>query len=285
MHPQGVLWSDRGGGERARLWNRNGAANCEPVGTTRARICLWHHRRRRAGGVLSTYGRGVRDSRQPARNLYGFVEVGIMVLPKHNPSINELARIISANKNAKNTRRPPGPKGEPIMGVMREFNHDQLGFIERARREYGDVVWMRFLYVPALFLYHPDAIEYVLVTNPKNFIKAMSLRSNFFHRLVANGFLTSQGEDGKVAGRCPQTPFHRDRVASYANVMVDYTNRLTAKWQEEETTDLPVDMIRLTLEIVVPGLFSADVSHDVDDVCATLKELVKPFASQATLGW
>ena len=208
-----------------------------------------------------------------------------MVLPKHNPSINELARVISANKKSKSTARPPGPKGAPIMGVMREFNRDQLGFIERARREYGDVVWMRFLYVPALFLYHPDDVEYVLTTNPKNFIKSMSLRSNFFQRLVGNGLLTSQGEEWKRARRLSQPAFHRERVASYANVMVDYTNRLTAKWQEGETRDIHVDMMRLTLEIVVQCLFSADVSHDVDDVGATLKELVKPFAAQATLGW
>jgi len=63
------------------------------------------------------------------------------------------------------------------MGVMREFNRDSLGFIERAQRDYGDVVWMRFLYVPALFLYHPNEIAYVLSTNPKNFRKSMSLRS------------------------------------------------------------------------------------------------------------
>ena len=43
--------------------------------------------------------------------------------------------------------------------------------------------------------------------------------------------------------------------------------------------------MRLTLEIVVKCLFSSDVSDDVDEVGATLKELVKPFASQATLGW
>lgn len=208
-----------------------------------------------------------------------------MVLPKHNPSINELARVISANKKSKSTARPPGPKGAPIMGVMREFNRDQLGFIERARRDYGDVVWMRFLYVPALFLYHPDDVEYVLVTNPKNFIKSMSLRSNFFQRLVGNGLLTSQGEEWKRARRLSQPAFHRERVASYANVMVDYTNRLTAKWREGETRDIHIDMMRLTLEIVVQCLFSADVSHDVDDVGATLKELVKPFAAQATLSW
>src|SRR5713226_171206 len=181
--------------------------------------------------------------------------------------------------------RPPGPKGQLIGGVMREFNRDTLGFIERAQREYGDVVWMRFLYVPALFLYHPDDVEYVLVTNPKNFIKSMSLRSNFFQRLVGNGLLTSQGEEWKRARRLSSPAFHGERVASYANVMVDYTNRLTAKWQEGETRDIHIDMMRLTLEIVVQCLFSADVSHDVDDVGATLKELVKPFAAQATLGW
>ena len=171
------------------------------------------------------------------------------------------------------------------MGVMSEFNRDQLGFIERAQREYGDVVWMRFLYVPAIFIYHPDDVEYVLVTNPKNFIKSMSLRSNFFQRLVGNGLLTSQGEEWKRARRLSQPAFHRERVASYAQVMVDYPQRLAAKWQEGETRDIHPDMMRLTLEIVVQCLFSADVSSDVDEVGATLKELVKPFASQATLKW
>src|SRR5438552_12758672 len=67
--------------------------------------------------------------------------------------------------------------------------------------------------------------------------------------------------------------------------MVDYTNRLTAKWKEGETRDVHRDMMRLTLESVVQCLFSADVSTEVDEVGATLKELIKPFASQATLGW
>src|SRR5258707_10291540 len=181
--------------------------------------------------------------------------------------------------------RPPGPKGTPIMGVMRDFNRDQLGFIERTREEYGDIVWMRFLYVPALFLYHPDEVEYVLSTNSRNFIKSMSLRSNFFQRLVGNGLLTSQGEEWKRQRRLSQPAFHRDRIATYANTMVEYTQRLISSWRKGETHDIHRDMMRLTLEIVVRCLFSADVSNDVDEVGTTLKELVKPFASQATLKW
>ena len=171
------------------------------------------------------------------------------------------------------------------MGVMREFNRDSLGFIERAQRSHGDIVWMRFLYVPALFLYHPNEIEYVLATNARNFIKSMSLRSNFFQRLVGNGLLTSRGNEWKRQRRLTSPAFHRERIAGYAGTMVDYTKRLTANWREGETRDMHREMMRLTLEIVVRCLFSADVSDDVDEVGATLGELVKPFASQATLKW
>src|SRR5438045_8284249 len=104
---------------------------------------------------------------------------------------------MSAGRKSKAGTRPPGPAGTRIMGVMREFNRDSLGFIERAQRNFGDVVWMRFLYVPALFLYHPNEIEYVLATNARNFVKSMSLRSNFFQRLVGNGLLTSEGDECK----------------------------------------------------------------------------------------
>lgn len=199
--------------------------------------------------------------------------------------MNEAQNIPAGMKRSQTASRPPGPKGAPLMGVMRDFNRDQLGFIERMREEFGDVVWMRFLYVPAIFLYHPDQVEYVLVTNSRNFIKSMSLRSNFFQRLVGRGLLTSEGEEWRRARRLSQPAFHRERVASYGQVMVDYAERLIAKWQHGEALDIHPDMMRLTLEIVVQCLFSADVSTDVDEVGATLKELVKPFAAQATVGW
>ena len=202
-----------------------------------------------------------------------------------NPSISELARVMAAGRKTKPGSRPPGPTGTRVMGVMREFNRDSLGFIERAQREYGDIVWMRFLYVPAMFLYHPNEIEYVLTTNARNFWKAMSLRSNFFHRLVGNGLLTSDGEDWKRQRRLTAPAFHRERIAAYAQTMVGYTERLTTDWRDGQVRDMHRDMMRLTLEIVVQCLFSADVSRDVDEVGETLKQLVKPFAAQATVKW
>jgi cytochrome P450 len=179
---------------------------------------------------------------------------------------------------------PPGPKGHPILGVMPEFNRDTLGFITGCR-EYGDVVRARFFYVTAYFLYHPDDIEYVVSTNAKNFRKSMSLRSNFFHRLVGNGLLTSEGEIWKRQRRLAQPAFHRQRISAYGDVMVDYAQRMIATWGAAEARDIHRDMMRLTLEIVVRTLFNADVSQDADKVGQVLSQIVKPFASQATLKW
>jgi cytochrome P450 len=170
------------------------------------------------------------------------------------------------------------------MGVMKQFNDDSLGFIERCR-DYGDVVHTRFLYVHAYFLYNPDDIESLLVSNARSYRKAQSLRSPFFHRLVGNGLVTSEGDFWRRQRRLAQPAFHRQRISSYADVMVDFASRTTAAWQTGELRDISREMTRLTLEIVVKTLFNSDVSKDADHVGKVLSSLVKPFASQATLKW
>ena len=170
------------------------------------------------------------------------------------------------------------------MGVMREFNRDTLGFITRLR-DYGDVVRSRFLYVHAYFLYNPADIETLLTTNAKSYRKAQSLRSPFFHRLVGNGLVTSEGDFWRRQRRLAQPAFQRQRISSYGDIMVEYAQRAIAKWQDGEQRDIAKDMTRLTLEIVVKTLFNSDVSNDADHIGQMLSQIVKPFASQATLKW
>src|SRR5262249_32635863 len=132
---------------------------------------------------------------------------------------------------------PPGPRGNWILGVMPEFNRDTLGFITRCR-EYGDIVRARFLYVTAYFLYNPADIEYMVAVNTKNFIKPGSMRSPFFRRLVGNGLVTSEGDFWRRQRRLAQPAFHRQRIASYADVMVDFTLRTIAAWRDREERDV-----------------------------------------------
>src|SRR5215210_7967642 len=144
---------------------------------------------------------------------------------------------------------PRGPRGGRVMGNMREFNSDSLAFVERCAREFGDVVRTRFLYVPALFLFHPDHVEYVLASGSKNFIKAASLRSPFFHRLVGNGLVTSEGDFWRRQRRLAQPAFHRDRVEAYAETMVGYAGRMLARWRDAEVLDAHEEMMLLTQSV------------------------------------
>jgi cytochrome P450 len=187
---------------------------------------------------------------------------------------------------ARRARAPlaPGPKGSPILGVMSEFSRDTFGFIERCR-DYGDIVSMRFLYLTAYFLYHPNDIEFVVSTNAKNFIKSRNQRSPLFRRLVGNGLLTSEGDVWKRQRRLAQPAFHRQRINAYAETMVEYAERTISTWHDREVRDIHRDMMRLTLEIVVKTLFNADVSADADRVGSMLSRIVTPFAGQATLKW
>jgi cytochrome P450 len=180
---------------------------------------------------------------------------------------------------------PAGPKGGRVMGNMREFNRDTLGFVERCAREFGDVVLTRFLYVPAYFLFNPEHIEYVLASGSKNFIKPMSMRSPFFHRLVGNGLVTSEGDFWRRQRRLAQPAFHRDRVNAYGETMVEFTRRMLARWRDGAVLNVHEEMMLLTQAIVAKTLFSADVSGEADEIGEALRLIVRPFASQATLKW
>jgi cytochrome P450 len=180
---------------------------------------------------------------------------------------------------------PAGPRGGRVMGNMREFNGDPLKFIERCAREFGDVVQTRFLYVPALFLFHPDHVEYVLATGSKNFIKAATLRSPFFHRLVGNGLVASEGDFWRRQRRLAQPAFHRDRVEAYAATMVDFAEAALEGWRDGETLDAHDEMMLLTQRVVAQTLFSADVTRDSREIGEALSNIIRPFASQTTLKW
>ena len=73
------------------------------------------------------------------------------------------AEAISAKKATNKAGRPPGPKGSLIMGVMREFNRDTLGFIERCRdlrRRCSHKVSLRSRLLPLQPKRHRNAPDY-----------------------------------------------------------------------------------------------------------------------------
>jgi cytochrome P450 len=158
---------------------------------------------------------------------------------------------------------------------------DTIGYLTRCVREYGDLVYFRFLGVPACFVNRPDYIESVLVTQSSNFVKSKDYRA--MRRVLGNGLLLSEGEFWRRQRKLIQPAFHQGRIAAYSEIMVGYTERMLESWSDGQTLDIHEAMMRLTLGIVAKTLFDADVSHEAEDVDAALSVLMGKFLRQAGL--
>jgi cytochrome P450 len=179
--------------------------------------------------------------------------------------------------------RPPGPKRHLLTGNSREFYKDQLGFLTKSAREFGDIVHLRFLHVPVYLLNNPKHIEQVF--SDRNFVKPMSLRLPLQRQIFGNGLLSSGGEVWLRERRMTQPAFHRDRLASYSAVMIDCTEKMMGAWHAAEVRDVYDEMRALAFEIAAKCLFNLDMKSDaavVRDVCKTI---TKVFASQGTPLW
>jgi cytochrome P450 len=170
---------------------------------------------------------------------------------------------------------PPGPAGHRITGNLAEFRADRLGFLRQLAATYGDVVHIKLLRGEAMLLVHPDAIEEVLVTRKKHFIKGRATRS--LRALLGTGLLTSEGDFWRRQRRLAQPAFHRDRIARYSELMVGYGERMLAGWQVGAQMDVHEEMMRVTLAIVAKALFDADVMGESADVGESLTIALRHF--------
>jgi len=163
---------------------------------------------------------------------------------------------------------PPGPKGGVLLGSLPEARRDPLAFVLRLSAEYGDVVCIRLLTLRVFLLNHPDDIEQVLVTHQHRFIKGRSLGRA--RQLFGEGLLTSDGDLHARQRKLVQPAFHRQRLASYAGMMMSATAAARERWGAGDTIDIAAEMSGLTLAIAARLLFGDDSSELIETISGTL---------------
>ncbi|GAB4429063.1 MAG: cytochrome P450 [Chloroflexi bacterium OHK40] len=177
-----------------------------------------------------------------------------------------------------------GPRPKPWLGNVADFGRDPLGFITGAVRDYGSIVRLQIEpHRDTYLVSDPALIEHVLVSTNRTFAKGYQ-RDPIMHRVLGNGLVTSEGNFWLRQRRLMQPVFHRQRIAGYAGVMVNYTGRMLATWRVGEIRDLHADLMQLTMEIIAKTIFDVDLHHDAEaaSVGQALNTVLEEYNRQMT---
>lgn len=155
----------------------------------------------------------------------------------------------------------PGPRGDWLVGNMRDLRRDSLSTIAQGFETYGEIVRFRIGQRALHMLAHPELAQEVLVERGNDFVKMP--KNQGLGLLLGNGLVTNNDHDSWLTQRRMIQPmFHRQRLAAMGDKMVAAGERMLERWQTRpagEVVNIAEEMMQVTLDIITQTMFSADV--------------------------
>jgi cytochrome P450 len=179
-------------------------------------------------------------------------------------------------------RFPSGPGSlEAFRGMLPARGMTGFpAFFERTAARFGPIASSRMGRSRFYYVNEPAAIEDVLVTAGRSYIKGRGTQR--LERLLGKGLLTSNGALHLRQRRLVQPAFHRERIAGYAATMVARAERFAAGLAPDEPVEMVAALSRLTLGIAAETLFGADVDDDADTIGRALHAAMESFPISLT---
>lgn len=170
-------------------------------------------------------------------------------------------------------------QGHPFLGHLPALRSDPLGFLTRCARTGADVFPLRLPFLRAFLLLDPADIERVLVTDHRQFVKPLWLRTPAVRRLLGDGLVTSDGAPWRAQRRACQPAFHSALLPDYGRTVAALAERMLDGWSPGQTRDLPGDMTRLTLDIIGQTLLGTDLGPQAAEIGAVMDTLMACFSA------
>jgi cytochrome P450 len=168
-----------------------------------------------------------------------------------------------------------GPRPAPLIGHLRPFVADRLGFLTELARRDGDVTTFSIGPYRNWQLTHPDHVREVLVTHAAKVRKGPILQRA--RMVLGDGLLTAEGDRHRRDRRLLQQAFHPRRVAGYAATMVERTEATSSGWVPHQPVDVHGELVRVTLSTAGATLLGTEVEDDVDLVERALADLLSAY--------
>lgn len=173
----------------------------------------------------------------------------------------------------------PGPG--MIAAFRGLFKMGFLDYIGAEWKKQGDFFRLN-LGVQSLYLaMHPDAVQYVNITNSQNYDKIKSY-DTVRKYLTGKGLVASTGDLWKQQRKLMSPFFTPKGVQAYADIMIRDAVEIAQRWEQlaqtGETVEMSNEMMRVTASIILKSLFSSEM----DEETLGMKECVEVMILFAT---
>jgi len=150
----------------------------------------------------------------------------------------------------------PRIKGHWLIGSLSAYLNDPLHFYTECSKEYGDIVFGRFLHFPVCVLSNPLQVEELLVQEAQNLEQSRFLLVPL-KPLLGEGLLIAG-----AASHARQRPFVEKAIrtgiaAAWTEEVVSAAERFAASWTTGEPRDLYAEMLRVVSEVLARAAFGA----------------------------
>jgi cytochrome P450 len=156
---------------------------------------------------------------------------------------------------------PPGPRGNPFLGVLPQLVRDPAGFCTAAMLQYNDLVRLNLGFTSIYLVTVPEHIHHVLVENHENYWKGQLFQRARF--LFGNGLVLNEGESWRRQRHLMQPAFAHRRVSSLVPLMTEVVTERLDSWEAASLARRPVsmgkEMMTLTLRIIAKTMFSLSI--------------------------
>ena len=173
---------------------------------------------------------------------------------------------------------PPGPALPPAWQLL-GWTVRPGAWLERCHARYGDAFTMRAPGAqPLVLIADPAAVKAVFTADPA-IMQVGPGRGGIRPMFGDSSLLLLDGHEHLRRRRMLLPPFHGERVAGYADVMAEVTEREVADWPAGRPFTLQARLQRITLDVILRTVFGMEEGARMEDLRARIEWLLGATAS------
>lgn len=172
-------------------------------------------------------------------------------------------------------KTPPQVKGGWLTGHYGQFKRDPLGLLTQSSEDLGGVFALKAFNKPIYFVNSPELIEYVTLTNHKNFIKTPATPLRL---ILGDSIFTTDGEEWLKRRRLYQPALNNTSIRSYVSSVLEASNemidQIESTLKDKKELNISSLMTNVTVNVLGKTLFSTTLGFSQqlqDDIAIIMK--------------